>query len=86
MIESSHILNTVSVPYGLIWTWPDSYGPLLFIFIVRVTCRLLLFFFVKIPVLSALGSYCSLPSNGISPSGAQTTCIVFGSPVRTDHS
>ncbi|KAH9160873.1 Pro-kumamolisin, activation domain-containing protein [Lactarius sanguifluus] len=47
---------------------------------------LLLFSIVKIPESSALGSYCSLPSNGISPSGAQTTCIVFGSPVRTDHS
>ncbi|KAH8983618.1 hypothetical protein EDB92DRAFT_1889799, partial [Lactarius akahatsu] len=77
----------------LFWTWPDSYGPLLFIFIViEFSCRaqariwLLLFSIVKIPVLSALGSYCSLPSNGISPSGAQTTCIVFGSPVRTDHS
>src|SRR6266700_3467498 len=29
--------------------------------------------------------YCSPPSNGVSHSGALTTCIVFGSPVRTDH-
>src|SRR6201991_3050668 len=86
MIESSHIPYTVSVPYGLIWTGPDSYGLLLFIFIVRVIhgsyCSLLL----RHWYCSALGSYCSLPSNGISPTGAQTTCIVFGSPVRTDHS
>jgi hypothetical protein len=44
MIESSHIPYMVSVPYGLIWTGPDSYGLLLFIFIVRVI----------------YGSYCSL--------------------------
>jgi hypothetical protein len=44
MIESSHIPYMVSVRYGLIWTGPDLYGPLLFIFIVRVI----------------YGSYCSL--------------------------